>query len=272
MKIGVFTVPHANLRAVSMLWDNTKDREYTEAIQELRKVSNGVRQLVIKVDEHKASYPTTKMIEWFMNQHWDRGIRYSTNDKGHMIAIKTSTRYRVFIPNLWLLVGDDVYRLTPQMHIYPSENDEHLTEDRVFPIYTPKRVQYYEARSEYAYYKYVFKLISVEEENKTKEVKRKKEAIDFEPAVFRSICDLYEMDYTDEKAFEQIEYYVMNKLPIVRMPRDEYIYELCVAWGIAPSHSQLNDVTYTDIYDDSNITYIGKESYLETYEEQENDF
>lgn len=270
MKIGAYTLPVLGLRQLSLLWDNTKDRDYEEAIQELRQVSNGIQQIVIKVEENKASFPTTKLIEWFLNQHWDRGIRYTTNEKGHMIAIKSNTRYRVFIPNLWLIIGDAIYRLTPQMHIFPSENDEHLTEDIVFPVYNLNgRIDYLEGRSEYSFYKYVKNLI---ERDKPKEVIQQKVANDFEPALFRSICDAYEIEPTHEKAFEQLEYYIMNKMPIVRMPRDEVVYGLFVEWGIAPASAQLNDLTYTDVYDDDNLIYIGKETYLETYEEQENDF
>ena len=156
------------------------------------------------------------------------------------------------------------------MHIYPSENDEHLTEDIVFPVYNLSgRIDYLEGRSEYSFYKHVKTLI---ERDKPKEVLPQKEANDFEPAIFRAICDAYEIEYTHEKAFEQLEYYIMNKLPIVRMPRDEVVYGLFVEWGIAPASAQLNDLTYTDVYDDDNLIYIGKETYLETYEEQENDF
>lgn len=270
MKIGAYTLPVLGLRKLSLLWDNAKDREFEEAIKEIRQVSNGIEQIVIKVEANKASFPTIKLIEWFLNQHWDRGVRYTTNEKGHMVAFKSSTRYRVFIPNLWLWIDDAFYRLTPQMHIYPSENDEHLTEDIVFPVYNLSgRIDYLEGRSEYSFYKHVKSLI---ERDKPKEVLPQKEANDFEPAIFRAICDAYEIEYTHEKAFEQLEYYIMNKLPIVRMPRDEVVYGLFVEWGIAPASAQLNDLTYTDVYDDDNLVYIGKESYLETYEEQENDF
>ena len=270
MKIGAYTLPILGIKKVSLLWNNEKDRDYEEAIKEIRQVSNNIQQIVIKTEANKASYSTTKIVEWFLNQHWDRGIRYTTNEKGHMIAIRSNTKYRVFIPNLWLIIDDAMYRLTPQCHIYPSDNDEHLTEDIVFPVYNLNgRIDYLEGRSEYAFYKHVRDLL---ERPKPVEVKPKKEVNDFEPALFRAICNAYEIDPEDEKAFEQTEYYIMNKLPIVRIPQDEVIYGLFVEWGIAPASAQLNDLTYTDVYDDSNITYIGKETYLETYEEQENDY
>lgn len=269
LKIGRFTVPVIGIMGVSLLWDNAKDKALDDAIQALKRKNNGIEQIVIKMSSNSASYATTKIIEWFLNQHWNDGVRYTHDKNGHLITEQLTTKYRVFIPQMWLWIDDEIYRLTPQMHIFPSGNDEHLTEDMIFPVYSTKgKIHYYEGRSEYTYYKHIESLI--ENTNKAVEVKRKKEANDFTPAVFKSLCDAYEIEDDHEKAFEQIEYYIMNKIPITKMPRDEVVYGFLVTLGIAPTAQSIDDPT--SLYDDSNIVYIGKETYLETYEEQENDF
>lgn len=269
LKIGKFSVPVIGITAVSLLWDNAKDRALDDAIQALKTKNNGISQIVIKTESNTCTYATNKIIEWFLNQHWNDGVRYTHDAKGHIVVERLTTKYRVFIPTLWLWIDDEIYRLTPQMHIFPSTNDEHLTEDMVFPVYsTNGKIHYYEGRSEYSYYKHVMSLL--ENTNKAVEVKKKKEANDFTPALFQALCDAYEIESDHEKAFEQIEYYTMNRIPITRMPRDEVVYEFFANLGIAPTSQSLSEST--SIYDDTNLVYIGKETYLETYEEQENDY
>lgn len=269
LKIGKFRVPVIEYMGISLLWNNAKDRDLDSAIKALKTKNNRIEQIVIKTESNKASYATNKIIEWFLNQHWNDGIRYTHNKQGHLIQEQLTTKYRVFIPQLWLWIDDEIYRLTPQMHIFPSMNDEHLTEDIIFPVYSTKgKVHYYEGRSEYAYYKHIQALL--ENTNKAVEVKPKKEANDFTPALYQALCDAYEIESDHDKAFEQIEYYTMNHIPITRMPRDEVVYEFFVNLGIAPNAQNITEEC--SIYDDSNLVYIGKETYLETYEEQENDY
>lgn len=271
MQIGLYTLPHhKSLKRMSLLWNNDTDKEYTEAIQELKFKQNDIKQIVIKIEPNTMTYATQKIIEFFMNQHWDRGVRYThklSADGQHTTTIAQQTRsakYKVYIQELYILVNKRAYRLTPQMHIYPSLADEQYAEPMSFQAYgitASAEDAIYQAGSEYAYYKFIMSLLEVEKLNE-REAPTPAEKHTF--TLFKPLCDAYEIPYDDPAAFEQIDYYLQNRIPITRLPKDDAIYQFLMELGVAPSAEEL--------YDDENLIYIGKESYLESYEEQENDY
>ncbi len=270
MKIGSYQLPYEKDRkAISLLWDNKTDKDFTEAIKALQFKNNDIKQIVIKIEPQSMSYATKELLQYFMNQHYNRGVDYTTyldeNNKPHMKAqVNPKARFRTYIPSLHLLIGKHVYRLSPQMHIYPGSSDEMYVEPLSFQALAATASAHnvtYRAHSEYDYYKFVLEII--EKPVTQKEFIPQRELPDPEPTheftMFRPLCEAYEIDPTDSHAFEQIEYYVMNRIPITRMPHDEVFYSFCTELGIAPVAEEL--------YDDSNLVYIGKETYLETYDD-----
>jgi hypothetical protein len=271
MKTGMYELPnHYNLKRMSLLWDNATDKNFEEAKTVLKTRHNEIQQIVIKTTPNDATYATEKLIQFFLNQHWERGVRYTHNEKGHMIAFKTKAdQYRVFIENLFILVyytkeDAKVYRLTPQMHIYPSTNEEMYSEDKQYPVWSASaRYQnsILTANSDYAYYKFIQGILF---KDKPKEYFKDPNQTDnsklFEQMpLLRAFADAYEIDANDKACLEQIDYYIINQIPITRMPLDTAFYDFCSKLGLVPIAQEL--------YDDTNFVYIGKEDYLDNYDD-----
>ncbi len=215
MQIGMYR------KRMSLLWDNKYDKDFKEAIKELRFKKNNIQQLVVKIDG-PLSYSTKKVIEWQKNQYFSCGQQFThklssrIEDKVTTVSRKMPYKFRHFVPSLIVL--------DPEKFMdYPTPAWER-------PV-LPKIKQE----------------IKIDVWN--------------EPMLLKSLLEAYqiEQDYVDS-----LDFYIINKFPIVRLPQDPVVYEWFCELEIAPRYSSLEDGL--SLYDDSNITYIGKESILDDAE------
>jgi hypothetical protein len=291
MKTGMHTLPHTNLRRPALIWYSKGDQDLTEALKLLASTMQGIKQLVIVVEQEKASYATKQLISWFMSQKYDRNVKMvtclkhvfikhqdgteSTETRAvtkAVVAKRTPRNYvdqlvlKVLIPNAPYQPKDyfRMYLLTPQMHIFPSTFTDRTSMNNSYPIVDSWGTGQASASSDYDYYKMVMSQVEAEW-SPSHEAKPLKEFIPTDYAMFRPLCEAYELDPSDDHAWEQLEYYVISKEPIVRLPRDEEIYAWFMELGIAPAYSDIN--SGTSIFDDAHLTSIGKEAILDEMRE-----
>jgi len=291
MKTGMFTLPHTTLRRPALIWYSKGDTDMNEALKLLASTMAGIKQLVIVVEQEKASYATKQLISWFMSQKYDRNVKMVTrlqtvfvdDHNGNIttetraynkavVAKRTPRNYvdqlviKILIPNAPYQPKDyfRMYILTPQMHIFPSTFTDRTSMNNSYPIVDSWGTGQASASSDYDYYKMVMSQVETEW-SPSHDAKPLKEFFPLDYAMFRPLCEAYEMDSNDEHAWEQIEAYINIKEPIVRMPQDEQIYSWFMELGIAPAYSNIE--TGTSIYDDTIFTSIGKEAIMDELRE-----
>lgn len=210
MKIGNYK------GTISLLWDNSKDRNHDEAIQQLKRKTNGIKQLVIKMDK-EAKYPTQMLIKWFMNQRWSNGYQYThrlkENGRLKLVSRKKPYKYQVWIPTLQIITPNGITFLRPGVHI--ENTDQGISE---------QKQAYTEITGDWKYIPEPVLPIKVEAKNPINEF------------LLPHLISAYEVDEYSEGL---IEVYIENKMPISRAPQDDVIYAEFIKLGIAPAYSML---------------------------------
>ena len=240
MKIGSYK------GTISLLWDNSKDRNHDEAIQALKRKTNGIKQLVIKMDK-EAKYPTQQLIKWFMNQRWSNGYQYTHKlipagthkckysgkeyykpEHISRVSRKKPYKYQVWISTLQILTPNGPVFLRPGVHI--ENTDQGISE---------QKQAYTQIAGDWKYVPEPVLPIKIEPKNPFNEF-----LIDY-------LITSYEVD---EYSLGLIEVYIENKIPISRMPQDDVIYAEFIKLGIAPAYSSL-EYQNEQIYTEEDIDY-----------------
>ena len=225
MKIGSYK------GTISLLWDNAKDRNHDEAIQALKRKTNGIKQLVIKMD-NEAKYPTQMLIKWFMGQRWSNGFQYThqlkPNGRIKTVSRKKPYKFQVWIPTLQILTPNGPVFLRPGVHI--ENTDQGISE---------QKQAYTEIAGDWKYVPEPVLPIKVEAKNPINEF------------LLPHLINAYEVDEYSEGL---IEFYLEHKMPISRAPQDDVIYFEFILLGIAPAYSNLNTETQP-LYIEEEIEY-----------------
>ena len=225
MKIGNYK------GVISLLWDNSKDRNHDEAIQALKRKTNGIKQLVIKMD-NEAKYPTQMLIKWFMGQRWSNGFQYThqlkPNGRIKTVSRKKPYKFQVWIPTLQILTPNGPVFLRPGVHI--ENTDQGISE---------QKQAYTEIAGDWKYVPEPVLPIKVEAKNPINEF------------LLPHLINAYEVDEYSEGL---IEFYLEHKMPISRAPQDDVIYFEFILLGIAPAYSNLNTETQP-LYIEEEIEY-----------------
>ena len=216
---------------ISLLWDNAKDRNHDEAIQQLKRKTNGIKRIVIKLDGD-AKYSTQQLIKWFMGQRWSNGFQHThrlvpartyTNKTGKTIhkpehitqvSRRKPYKYQVWIPSLQIIQHGVSTFYRPGVHI--ENTDTGVSE---------AKAEYKALISDWKYTPEPLVPIKVEAENPINEY------------LLVHLINAYEVDEYSEGL---IEYYIAHKIPISRAPQDDVIYGEFIKLGIAPAYSALN--------------------------------
>ena len=225
MKIGSYK------GTISLLWDNAKDRNHDEAIQQLKRKTNGIKQIVIKLDGD-AKYSTQQLIKWFMNQRWSNGFQYThrlkENGRLKLVSRKKPYKYQVWIPTLQILTPNGPVFLRPGVHI--ENTDQGISE---------QKQAYTEIAGDWKYTPEPVLPIKVEAKTPINEF------------LLPHLINAYEVDEYSEGL---IEFYLEHKMPISRAPQDDVIYFEFILLGIAPAYSNLNTETQP-LYIEEEIEY-----------------
>jgi len=241
MQIGMYK------RNMSLLWDNEKDRDVQMAIKEARYKKNGISRIVIRIQSKKPTYSTKLLIQWFMNQRFSCGEQFThallPNGRVKLVSRKLPYKFRHWIPTLILLWDGDTHYLSPGVHV---ENMRLGTSEL--------KSLYNELAQEWKY--------------EPEPIKLAKSTYSTDFTMFTALMNAYEVD---ELSADLIDIYILNKIPITRLPQDELIYAWFVQLGIAPIASSLDPNNPTpSIFDEERVTYIGKEALLDDEEYLEN--
>ena len=240
MKIGNYK------GTISLLWDNAKDRNHDEAIQALKRKTNGIKQLVIKMD-NEAKYPTQMLIKWFMGQRWSNGYQYTHKlvpagthkckysgkeyykpEHISRVSRKKPYKFQVWIPTLQILTPNGPVFLRPGVHI--ENTDQGISE---------QKQAYTEIAGDWKYTPEPVLPIKVEAKTPINEF------------LLPHLINAYEVDEYSEGL---IEFYLEHKMPISRAPQDDVIYFEFILLGIAPAYSNLNTETQP-LYIEEEIEY-----------------
>lgn len=274
MKIGTYE------GVVSLLWNNSKDKQSDVALQELRYQKNGIRKLVIKIDD-TMSYGTKQLIDWFMNQS------INCNQKFTHRLDKDLVQPRGTLPDRVKDATPDGHHLVLQQGKFPYKFRVWIPE--MIVIWQGDRMQFlpaqHKSNPKMGYSREVARFRSFMDATAWHpSIAREPKPVRYTPTMFEALRQAYDID-DNEVAFDAIEWYILNRLPIVRLPQDENVYAWFVELGIVPNSSPLTqkkcervfdpeEFTFVniypqvenanlDLYDETKISYIGKEALLD---------
>ena len=222
----------------SLLWMNGEDKNYENAIRELRFKKNNIKQLVVKID-HEPTYATKVLIQWFMNQKWSAGLQMThrlRGDRPYLVSRKMPYKWRHFVPTLKvILYGKPIY-LKPGDHL-----------QNINMGMSQEKKDYMSLSAEWKY--------------TPPELPEIPQNIQFsqESELLNELLKAYELDF---KATDLIDTYIQHRIPITRLPQDEVVYGWFCDLGIAPRFSDLTNPT-DSIVDPETVCYIGKEAILD---------
>lgn len=239
MKIGSYK------GIISLLWDNAKDRDHDEAIQALKRKTNGIKRLVIKVDG-PVKYSTQQLIKWFMNQRWSNGFQYThriipaktyTTKTGktihkpeHMTQVsrKKPYKYQVWIPSLQVIQHGTSTFYRPGVHI-----------ENIDQGVSTAKAEYIALASEWKY------------EPEPIKINPNPASEPLPEYLLEHLINAYEVDEYSEGLIEE---YIRLKFPISRAPMDDVIYGEFIKLGIAPAFSPL-EAPAQPLYFEEDIDY-----------------
>lgn len=216
---------------ISLLWDNAKDRNHDEAIQQLKRKTNGIKQLVIKIDG-TAKYPTQQLIKWFMGQRWSNGFQYThqlkPNGRIKTVSRKKPYKFQVWIPTLQVIENGEIKFFKPG--VQAENTDQGISE---------AKSSYKQLTGDWKYVPEPIVITKTPANNPIPEY------------LLEHLINAYEVDENSEGL---IEYYIQIKEPISRAPMDDVIYYEFIKLGIAPAYSPVN-AEYQQLYIEEEIEY-----------------